>query len=186
MSFPGRHLQRCWHLVDAKDQTVGRLASQIAAILRGKHKPTFLPNKDMGDVVIVVNAEKVQFTGKKWKDKLYRWHTGYPGGLKERPAEQMLQRNPKLILEKAVHGMLMHRGPLRHRFIEPRLRIYEGPNHPHTAQLPAIVPPWPEAPARLHGQNHFGLNLYAHPASYQRSVPKPAQARHDQIVELEE
>ncbi|EEC45973.1 predicted protein, partial [Phaeodactylum tricornutum CCAP 1055/1] len=137
MSFPGRNLQRCWHLVDAKDQIVGRLASQVAAILRGKHKPTFKLNKDMGDTVVIVNADKVNFTGKKWKDKLYRWHTGYPGGLKERPAQAMLERNPTMILRKAILGMLMGRQKkLIHGFIEPRLKIYAGSSHPHTAQLP--------------------------------------------------
>eukprot|EP00537_Pseudo-nitzschia_pungens_P009500 CAMPEP_0172380928 /NCGR_PEP_ID=MMETSP1060-20121228/70688_1 /TAXON_ID=37318 /ORGANISM="Pseudo-nitzschia pungens, Strain cf. cingulata" /LENGTH=229 /DNA_ID=CAMNT_0013108695 /DNA_START=627 /DNA_END=1316 /DNA_ORIENTATION=- len=90
MSFPGQSLQRAWHLVDAKNQTVGRLAGQISQILKGKHKPTFRPNKDMGDHVVVINAEKVQFSGKKWNDKLYRWHTGYPGGLKERTAKDMM------------------------------------------------------------------------------------------------
>mmetsp|Transcript_177 Transcript_177/g.235 ORF Transcript_177/g.235 Transcript_177/m.235 type:complete len:104 (-) Transcript_177:2584-2895(-) len=79
MSFPGRALQRAWHLVDANNQTVGRLATTVAPILRGKHKPTYSPNQDIGDYVVIINADKVKFTGKKWQDKLYRWHTGYPG-----------------------------------------------------------------------------------------------------------
>jgi len=171
MSFPGRQLQQCWHLVDAKDQTVGRLASQIAAILKGKHKPTFLPNKDMGDTVVVVNAERVQFTGNKWQKKLYRWHTGYPGGLKERPANRMLERNPVQILRRATLGML-RRNRLRHGYIEPRLKIYVGPDHPHAAQLPSGVRPLPPAPGRLHGHLHFGFRggRYADPNSYQRGA----------------
>jgi large subunit ribosomal protein L13 len=168
MSFPGRQLQRCWHLVDAQGQTVGRLASQIATILRGKHKPTFLPNKDMGDFVVVVNADKVSFTADKWKTKLYRWHTGYPGGLKQRRAEEMLDKNPRQILRKAVLGMLK-RTNLRHGYMEPRLKIYTGPTHPHTAQLPEGVAPLPQVPAAMNGQFHFGLNKhYADPQSYQQ------------------
>jgi len=158
MSFPGRRLQHCWHLVDADGQTVGRLASQISALLRGKHKPTFLPNKDIGDTVVVVNASKVQFSGNKWQDKLYRWHTGYPGGLKERPAVRMLERNPIQILRKAVVGMLGNRNRLRHGYIEPRLKIYAGPNHPHTAQLGggggSAVEPLPRVPRKLRGDFH--------------------------------
>jgi large subunit ribosomal protein L13 len=171
MSFPGRKLQCCWHLVDANGQTVGRLASQIAAILRGKHKPTFLPNKDMGDTVVVVNASKVNFTGNKWKDKLYRWHTGYPGGLKERRAVDMLQRNPAEILRKAVLGMLK-RTQLRHEAMEPRLKIYIGPEHPHGPQLPVSVTPLPPVPKKRSGDWHYGLNLYADPHSYQEGVVK--------------
>lgn len=166
MSFPGRNLQRCWHLVDAKNQTVGRLAVQIASILRGKHKPTFLPNKDMGDTVVVINADKVHFTGDKWRKKLYRWHTGYPGGLKERSAERMLERNPVKILRKAVLGML-RRNKLRHGFMEPRLKIYAKPTHPHSAQLPPSVQPLPAVPTKLNGGFHFGLLRYADPNSYQ-------------------
>jgi large subunit ribosomal protein L13 len=180
MSFPGRQLQRCWHLVDAKDQTVGRLASQIAALLKGKHKPTYRPNQDMGDTVVVINAGNVHFTGNKWKDKIYRWHTGYPGGLKERSAERMLQRNPTLILKKAVLGMLK-KNNLRHSALEPRLKIFVGPTHTHTAQLPPAsvrrymgVEPLPRVPPKRNGNFHFGLGnfYYAHPASYQQRVPK--------------
>ena len=139
MSFPGRAIQRAWHLVDAKNQTVGRLATQIAPLLKGKHKPTYKPNKDMGDHVVIVNAEKVNFSGQKWNKKLYRWHTGYPGGLKERTAKEMLSRNPKRILEKAILGMIK-RNRLRHQYIENRLNIYIGPTHPHTGQLHQLPP----------------------------------------------
>jgi large subunit ribosomal protein L13 len=171
MSFPGRNLQKCWHLVDANGQIVGRLASQIASILRGKHKPTFLPNKDMGDTVVVINADKVKFSGKKWKDKLYRWHTGYPGGLKERRAVDMLARNPTEILRQAVMGMLK-RTNLRHQAMEPRLKLFTGPNHPYTAQLPSTVTPLPRVPAKLRRDFHFGLHVYADPHSYQEGLPK--------------
>ncbi|GKY92257.1 hypothetical protein MPSEU_000196800 [Mayamaea pseudoterrestris] len=166
MSFPGQRLQRCWHLVDAKNQTVGRVASQIAGLLRGKHKPTFRPDRDMGDFVVVVNAEKIQFSGNKWKDKLYRWHTGYPGGLKERPAERMLERNPTKILRKAILGMLK-RTDLRHQAMEPRLMLYTGPTHPHAAQLPASVAPLPLVPHKLGSFHALPRDYYAHPNSYQ-------------------
>lgn len=166
MSFIGQSLQRCWHLVDAKNQTVGRLAVQVSSILRGKHKPTFRPNKDMGDYVVIINADLIKFSGNKWQDKLYRWHTGYPGGLKERKAVDMLQRNPKQILWKAIIGMLK-KNNLRHGYMEPRLKIFCGPDHPHTAQLPSIVEPLPPVPAKLTSSFGYGLNYYAHPYSYQ-------------------
>jgi large subunit ribosomal protein L13 len=166
MSFPGQRLQRCWHLVDAEGQTVGRLANQISNILRGKHKPTFRPNKDMGDTVVVINAERVKFEHEpKWKTKIYRWHTGYPGGLKERTAAAMMERRPTEILRRAVLGMLK-RTNLRHKYIEPRLKIYQGPEHPHTAQLPAAVEPLPRVPKKLRGTFHFGLTHYADPNSF--------------------
>lgn len=175
MSFPGRALQQCWHLVDAKGQTVGRLASQIATVLRGKHKPTFRPNKDMGDTVVVINADQVHFSGKKWQDKLYRWHTGYPGGLKERTASEMLERRPTEILRKAVVGMLMPKGRLRHGFIEPRLHIYAGSSHPHSAQLPESVPAvQPRHETSRMNMAWFSPSVpFAHPESYQASVPPP-------------
>mmetsp|Transcript_27795 Transcript_27795/g.34337 ORF Transcript_27795/g.34337 Transcript_27795/m.34337 type:complete len:165 (-) Transcript_27795:32-526(-) len=157
MSFPGRSVQRAWHLVDASSQTVGRLAASIAPLLKGKHKPTYRPNADCGDYVVIVNAEKVNFTGKKWNDKLYRWHTGYPGGLKERKAKDMLERKPENILRKAIMGMLS-RNNLRHKYIEPRLKIYTGSDHPHESQLPPAVDPLPRHPRSRTGSFHFGLN----------------------------
>ena len=165
MSFPGQILQRCWHLVDARNQTVGRVAQQIAQILRGKHKPTFNPSKDMGDTIVVINTEKVRFSADKWKTKLYRWHTGYPGGLKQRRAEEMLEKNPRQILHKAIMGQL-RRTNLRHQSMGPRLKMFVGPNHPHTAQLPPSVEPLPRVPRARHGDFHFGLKYYAHPNSY--------------------
>lgn len=113
----------------------------------------------------------MKFTGKKWGDKLYRWHTGYPGGLKQRTATEMLDRNPIKILQKAILGMLK-RNKLRHGYMEPRLKIYVGDKHPHTAQLPAGVQPLPKPPARRDGNFHFGLRHYADPKSYQASLPK--------------
>ena len=184
MAFPGRAVQRCWHLVDASEQTVGRLANQIAPILKGKHKPTFLPNKDCGDVVVIVNADKVKFTGKKWDDKLYRWHTGYPGGLKERPAKHMLDRNPTKILRKAIVGML-YRNNLRQSYMEPRLKIYTGPTHPHTAQLPEGTVVLPKHPRKRSGQYHFGLQSYAQAGTYQPGVasPQPTMRKGLRVVE---
>ena len=171
MSFPGKAVQRCWHLVDASSQTVGRLAAQVAPILKGKHKPTYRPNGDCGDHVVIINADKVNFTGKKWSDKLYRWHTGYPGGLKQRKAKDMLERRPEEILRKAILGMLS-RTRLRHGYIEPRLKIYAGPKHPHSAQLPDSVEPIPKHTRKVSHNSHFGLNLYADPNSYQETVEK--------------
>jgi hypothetical protein len=112
---------------------------------------------------------QVRFTGNKWQDKLYRWHTGYPGGLKERPANRMLERNPTMILRKAILGMLK-RNKLRMGCMERRLKIYVGPDHPHEAQLPPTVQPLPPVPSRLNGTFHFGLNRgsYADPNSYLR------------------
>lgn len=167
MSFPGQSLQRCWHLVDARNQTVGRLAVQVSSILRGKHKPTFRPNKDMGDHVVIINAAKVKFTGQKETDKLYQWHTGYPGGLKQRTAEQMRQRNPVKILKLAILGMLKKTN-LRHGYMEPRLKIYATAEHPHAAQLPPHqVEALPRVPKKLNSSFGFGLQYYAHPSSYQ-------------------
>ena len=171
MSFPGRAVQTCWHLVDASEQTVGRLAAQVAPLLKGKHKPTFMPNKDVGDVVVIVNAEKVKFSGKKWDDKLYRWHTGYPGGLKERPAKAMLERNPTKILHKAILGMLT-RNNLRQSYMKPRLKIYAGSEHPHSVQLPEGTESLPKHPRKRSGKYHFGLKDYAAPGSYQPGLIK--------------
>lgn len=187
MSFPGRALQRCWHLVDASEQTVGRLAAQVAPLLKGKHKPTFLPNKDVGDVVVIVNADKVKFSGDKWNSKLYRWHTGYPGGLKERPAKAMLQRNPTQILRKAILGML-YRNNLRQSYMRPRLKIYPGPTHPHTAQLPEDTESLPRHPRKRSGKYHFGLQYYAAPGTYQAGLikEKAKSSSNQEITQLQD
>lgn len=124
-----------WIVVDAEGLVVGRLASIVAMRLRGKHKPAYTPHVDCGDNVIVINAEKVKFTGRKREQKVYYHHTGYPGGIKERTPRQILEsKHPERILEKAVERMLA-RGPL-HRQIMRNLRVYKGSEHPHTAQNP--------------------------------------------------
>lgn len=129
-----QNVERKWYVVDAEGKTLGRLASQIAAILRGKNKPTFTPHCDCGDFVIVVNAEKIHLSGNKLSDKLYRHHTGYPGGLKEVTAKELLQRRPIRAVELAVKGMLPHNrlGADMYR----KLKVYAGPEHPHAAQQP--------------------------------------------------
>ena len=128
-------IEKKWVLIDAEDLVVGRLAALIATRLRGKHKPGFTPHMDDGDNVIVINAEKVVFTGRKRNDKTYYWHTGYPGGIKERKAHQILDgRFPERVVEKAVERMLP-RGPLGRQQLK-NLRVYAGPEHPHEAQQP--------------------------------------------------
>ena len=126
--------QRNWYVVDATGQTVGRLATRVASVLRGKHKPTFTPFIDVGDHVVIVNAEKVVFKGNKLQDKMYRHHTGYPGGLKEISARDQMERHPERVLEIAIKGML----PKNRigRAMAKKLKVYVGPNHPHEAQKP--------------------------------------------------
>ena len=124
-----------WVLIDAEGLVVGRLASIVANRLRGKHKPTYTPHVDDGDSVIVINADKVVFTGRKYQNKKYYWHTGYPGGIKERTAREILEgRFPERVVEKAVERMIP-RGPLGRRQMK-NLRVYAGPDHPHEAQQP--------------------------------------------------
>jgi large subunit ribosomal protein L13 len=131
-------IEKKWWLIDAEDLVVGRLSSIIAKILRGKHKTTFTPNIDCGDYVIVINAEKVKLTGKKYAEKLYYWHTGYPGGIKDRTARQIMEgKHPERILEYAVSRM-MSRGPLQ-RDLMTKLHIYKGNEHKHQAQNPQIL-----------------------------------------------
>ena len=131
-------VEKKWLIVDAKGLVVGRLASIIAMRLRGKHKPTFTPHIDCGDNIIVINAEKVVFTGNKREDKVYYHHTGYPGGIKERTAEFILDgRFPERVVEKAVERMLP-RGPLGRQQLG-NLRVYKGEKHPHEAQTPTVL-----------------------------------------------
>jgi large subunit ribosomal protein L13 len=131
-------IEKNWILIDAEGLVVGRLASLIAMRLRGKHKPTFTPHMDCGDNVIVVNANKVVFTGNKREQKRYYWHTGYPGGIKERVAGKVLDgRFPERVVEKAVERMLP-RGPLGRQQLG-NLRVYGGPEHPHEAQQPVTL-----------------------------------------------
>ena len=129
-------VERKWYVIDAEGKTLGRLASEAASILRGKKKPIYTPHVDCGDYVIIVNAEKVEVTGKKRKEKIYKRHTGYPGGLKEITFEKLLARKPEEILRHAVKGMLP-KGPLG-REMAKKLKIYAGPEHKHEAQKPEI------------------------------------------------
>ncbi|HET7171307.1 MAG TPA: 50S ribosomal protein L13 [Gaiellales bacterium] len=125
---------RTWYVVDAEAQTLGRLATQIAGVLRGKGKPAYTPHVDTGDFVVVVNAEKIRVTGNKLDQKVYYRHSGYPGGLRERTLREQLDRRPEEVLRRAVRGMLpknkLASAQLR------KLKIYSGPEHPHTAQSP--------------------------------------------------
>lgn len=131
-------IHKDWVLIDAEDLVVGRVASLIAKILRGKHKPTYTPHMDCGDFVVVVNADKVKFTGKKYTDKIYYKHTGYPGGLKETTPRRIMEgKFPERVLYKAVERMLP-RGPL-FRDIMAHLKIYSGESHPHEAQQPKLL-----------------------------------------------
>lgn len=126
--------QQKWLVIDATDAVVGRLAVQISTILRGKHKPEYTPHCDTGDFVIVINAEKVQFTGNKWEQKEYQDYSHYAGGQKITPAKEMLAKKPGEILRRAVKRM-MPRGPLGYKQLA-KLKIFAGPNHPHQAQQP--------------------------------------------------
>lgn len=128
---------RKWYVVDAKDKVLGRLATQIAMRLRGKHKPIFTPHADTGDFVVVLNADKVTLTGKKWGKKIYYHHTGYVGGLKQITAEKLLEKRPEDILRFAVKGMLPKNSLGRRQM--KKLKIYVGTDHPHEAQQPEIL-----------------------------------------------
>jgi large subunit ribosomal protein L13 len=130
-------VQRDWYVIDAENLVVGRLASKVAAILRGKHKPMFTPHVDTGDFVIVVNAEKVRFTGKKEEEKEYFSYSGYPGGARVRTPAEVRTRKPAFIIEKAVKGMLP-KGPLGRQMLR-KLKVYAGPEHPHQAQQPKEI-----------------------------------------------
>jgi large subunit ribosomal protein L13 len=123
-----------WYIADVQGKTLGRAAARIASVLRGKTKPTFTPHADAGDFVVVINAEKVRLTGKKWTDKLYRDHSLFPGGLAERSAKALVQRHPTELVKRAVWGMLP-KGPLGRR-IYKKLKVYAGPDHRHAAQQP--------------------------------------------------
>ena len=128
---------RRWYVVDAEGKTLGRLSTQIADVLRGKRKPTYTPHVDTGDFVVVINAEKVSVTGNKRSEKLYHRHSGYPGGLKTRTFEEMIERKPEEVIRLAVKGMLP-RNRLSRRQIT-KLKIYAGPEHPHAAQSPEVL-----------------------------------------------
>ncbi|MDQ2983871.1 MAG: 50S ribosomal protein L13 [Actinomycetota bacterium] len=130
---PGE-IERHWHLVDADGKTLGRLATQIADVLRGKDKPEYTPHVDTGDFVVVVNAEKIAVTGNKLDDKVYHRHSGYPGGLRSRTLREQLERRPTEVIRKAVKGMLPRNRLARQQLL--KLKVYAGPEHPHEAQAP--------------------------------------------------
>lgn len=130
-------IDRKWYVVDAEGQPLGRLATRIAHVLRGKHKPIFSPSLDTGDFVIVINAEKVALTGNKLQQKLYRRHSRYPGGMKTMTYEKLLERRPELAIEKAVKGMLPKNRLGRQQF--RKLKVYSGSEHPHAAQQPEAL-----------------------------------------------
>jgi len=129
-------VERNWYIIDAEGKTLGRLASEAAALIRGKHKPQFTPHVDTGDFVVVINAEKIVLTGNKMKDKKYYRHSMYPGGLKVMSAEDMIARKPERVIEKAIHGMLPH-NRLGDK-MRLKLKVYAGSEHPHQAQNPEV------------------------------------------------
>lgn len=130
-------VQRKWYLIDASGKTLGRLASEVAKILRGKHKPIYTPHVDTGDYVIVVNAEQIHLSGKKWENKTYYHYTGYPRGLRAITAKQLQQQKPERIIERAVQGMLPKTKLGRH--MRKKLKIYATAEHPHQAQQPEVL-----------------------------------------------
>ena len=134
-SLKKAEIDKVWHVLDAEGQTLGRLSTEVARLLMGKHKPTYAPHLDMGDFVVVINAEKIRVTGKKLDDKIYYRHTGYVGGLKETTLADMLRRKPQQVLEKSVKGMLPRNKLARHQL--GHLKVYAGPDHPHQAQVRA-------------------------------------------------
>lgn len=130
-------VERNWYIVDAEGKTLGRLASQIAAVLRGKHKPIYNPSVDTGDFVVVVNADKIHVTGRRMDQKKYYTHSGYQGGLKERTLRQMMEKSPERVIQLAVRGMLP-KNVLGRKMIK-KLKVYAGPDHPHAAQRPETL-----------------------------------------------
>jgi large subunit ribosomal protein L13 len=139
-------LHRQWYLVDAENQTLGRLASEVASVLRGKNKPTYTPHLDTGDFVIVINADKIRVSGNKPTQKLYRRHSGRPGGMKTETFAHLQARIPERIVEKAVKGMLPHNALGRQLF--RKLKVYKGSDHPHAAQQPQVLALDPAAAAQ--------------------------------------
>jgi large subunit ribosomal protein L13 len=131
-------VRRAWHVIDATGQPLGRLSTQVATYLRGKHKPIYAPHLDTGDFVVVINAAKVRFTGNKLEQKRYYHHSGYPGGMKVRELSREIERLPERVIERAVHGMLP-KGPLGLELFR-HLKVYRGPTHPHEAQVNAPAP----------------------------------------------
>ncbi len=133
----GKDIDRQWYVVDADDKVLGRLATEIARVLKGKHKPVYTPHLDMGDHVIVINAKRVRVTGKKAEQKVYYRHTGYPGGIKSTPFSRMIKEHPDRVLKKAVWGMLPHNA-LGRKMLK-KLKVYAGADHRHSAQQPQAL-----------------------------------------------
>ena len=136
-SAKSSEVQREWLIFDATDIPLGRLATEVATRLRGKHKPEYIPNVDTGDYIVVINADKVKVTGRKFTDKIYHHHTGYPGGLKSISFDKLLNKHPERVIEKAVKGMLP-KNPLG-RAMYSKLKVYAGSEHPHDAQQPKAI-----------------------------------------------
>ena len=137
ISVKKENVNKEWVLVDAKNEVLGRLASQVAKMIRGKHKPSYTPHIDCGDNVIVINADQIRLTGKKWSDKEYVHYTGYPGGKRTRTPKDLMEKDPTKIIEKAVHGMLP-KNRLGNK-LQKNLFVYAGEEHPHEAQKPKTV-----------------------------------------------
>lgn len=137
VSVPSEAIERRWHVVDAGGQVLGRLASQVAHVLRGKHKPVYSPHVDAGDFVIVINAARIRLTGRKLEGKVYYRHSGYPGSVRETTAGEMLEKHPERVIEKAVRGMLP-KNALGRRMLR-KLKVYSDADHPHSAQKPAAL-----------------------------------------------
>jgi len=133
-----KEIEHGWYLVDAEGVVLGRLASKVAQLIRGKHKPTFTPHMDGGDYVVVVNAEKVRLTGRKLEQKQYFRHTGYMGHERFTPVQRMLERHPERVIEKAVFGMLS-KSTLGRQTLRKKLKVYAGPEHPHAGQSPTPI-----------------------------------------------
>ena len=136
-SIKAGEIQKDWFVADAENKILGRLASKVAQVLKGKHKPTYTPHMDMGDFVVVVNAEKVHVSGKKEMQKTYFSHSGYPGGTKELDLYTLRRKHPERVIQNAVKGMLPHNSLGRHMM--RNLKIYSGPDHPHSAQEPKVM-----------------------------------------------
>jgi large subunit ribosomal protein L13 len=176
-------IERRWFIVDATDQVLGRLATRIATVIRGKHKPTFTPHTDVGDFVIVVNAEKVKLTGAKLDKKLFRRHTGYPGGLVEIPYRRLLETHPERAIEQAVRGMLP-KGRLGRR-LRHKVKVYKGTDHPHSSQKPepldaqGPIPVYvgPEAPPGKRKQKPKKTKPAAEAASKAKPARKPTKRK---------
>ena len=134
ISAKKNEVERTWYVVDAENKVLGRLATQVAAVLRGKHKPIFTPHVDTGDFVVVINAGKVHLTGNKLDNKMYYRHSGYPGGIKSSSAGELLEKKPETIIKHAVRGMLPKNKLGREQF--RKLKVYPGKEHPHTSQMP--------------------------------------------------